>query len=53
MSMKPPHLPPYRADQVGSLLRPKELAFARKDFKQGKTDAAKLGEIEDLCIREA
>ena len=45
--------PPFRADQVGSLLRPRELADARKDFKLGKTDAAKLEEVEDRCIRTA
>jgi len=40
--------PPFRADQVGSLLRPRELADARKTLK-GK----KLGAVEDRCIREA
>ncbi|HEY8067317.1 MAG TPA: 5-methyltetrahydropteroyltriglutamate--homocysteine S-methyltransferase [Burkholderiales bacterium] len=45
--------PPFRADQVGSLLRPKELAEARKNFKQGKLDAKTLKEVEDRSIREA
>ncbi|MGQ0512094.1 MAG: 5-methyltetrahydropteroyltriglutamate--homocysteine S-methyltransferase [Betaproteobacteria bacterium] len=45
--------PPYRADQVGSLLRPKELADARKQFKEGKLDAAALKAVEDRCILEA
>ena len=45
--------PPYRADQVGSLLRPAELAAARKQWKQGQLDAAQLKEIEDRAIREA
>jgi 5-methyltetrahydropteroyltriglutamate--homocysteine methyltransferase len=40
--------PPFRADQVGSLLRPRELAEARKTLKGDK-----LREIEDRCIREA
>jgi 5-methyltetrahydropteroyltriglutamate--homocysteine methyltransferase len=40
--------PPFRADQVGSLLRPKELAEARKTLK-----GEKLREVEDRCIREA
>jgi len=40
--------PPFRADQVGSLLRPKELAEARKTLK-----GEKLKDIEDRCIREA
>ena len=51
--MKPPHLPPFRADQVGSLLRPKELAEARRNFKQGKLDAKSLKAIEDRSIRDA
>jgi 5-methyltetrahydropteroyltriglutamate--homocysteine methyltransferase len=45
--------PPYRADQVGSLLRPAELAQARKAWKQGGLDAAQLKEIEDRAILEA
>src|SRR5688572_1641871 len=45
--------PPFRADQVGSLLRPAELSEARKQHKQGKLDAAKLKEIEDRSIKEA
>ena len=45
--------PPFRADQVGSLLRPKELAEARKRFKGGQLEEKKLKEIEDRSIREA
>jgi len=45
--------PPYRADQVGSLLRPPELAAARRRWKQGALGAEPLREIEDRCIREA
>jgi len=45
--------PPYRADQVGSLLRPAKLAAARKAWKQGALDAAALKAIEDDAIREA
>jgi 5-methyltetrahydropteroyltriglutamate--homocysteine methyltransferase len=45
--------PPYRADQVGSLLRPAKLAAARKAWKQGALDAAVLQAIEDDAIREA
>jgi len=45
--------PPYRADQVGSLLRPAELASARKQWKQGALGAGKLREIEDQAIRAA
>ena len=45
--------PPFRADQVGSLLRPQELAQARRAFKDGKLPADALKEAEDRCIREA
>ncbi len=45
--------PPFRADQVGSLLRPKALADARKLFKEGKLDAKSLEEIENRSILEA
>jgi 5-methyltetrahydropteroyltriglutamate--homocysteine methyltransferase len=45
--------PPYRADQVGSLLRPAELASARKQWKQGSLGAGRLKESEDQAIRAA
>src|SRR3989337_2287770 len=45
--------PPYRADQVGSLLRPAALAAARRRCKQGALEAGKLKEIEDRAILEA
>jgi len=51
--MKPPHLPPYRADQVGSLLRPRELAEARARFKNGEISSGELKTLEDRCIQEA
>ena len=51
--MKPPQLPPYRADQVGSLLRPAELVEARRKAKQGQLEERALREIEDRCIRAA
>ena len=34
--------PPFRADHVGSLLRPPELLAARDDFAAGRIDAAQL-----------
>jgi 5-methyltetrahydropteroyltriglutamate--homocysteine methyltransferase len=43
--------PPYRADQVGSLLRPAALAEARRRWKQGALDAERLKEMEDNAIR--
>ena len=44
---------PYRADQVGSLLRPAELAALRMQFKQGQATAEQLKLAEDAAIREA
>ena len=44
--------PPFRADHVGSLLRPKELLQAREDAKQGRIDAAALRRIEDKAIAD-
>jgi len=45
--------PPFRADHVGSLLRPKEVLASREGFKQGKLPAAELRRIEDTAIRAA
>jgi 5-methyltetrahydropteroyltriglutamate--homocysteine methyltransferase len=45
--------PPYRADQVGSLLRPAELSQARTQWKQGKLSAGELQAIEDRAVKEA
>ena len=44
--------PPFRADQVGSLLRPSYLIEARQKRAQGQLDAAGLREVEDRAIRE-
>ncbi len=45
--------PPFRADHVGSLLRPPELREARARSKTGSLGAEALKEIEDRAIREA
>jgi 5-methyltetrahydropteroyltriglutamate--homocysteine methyltransferase len=45
--------PPFRADHVGSLLRPPALLQAREDFAQGRIDADALRAVEDEAIREA
>jgi 5-methyltetrahydropteroyltriglutamate--homocysteine methyltransferase len=42
---------PFRADQVGSLLRPTELKKARQDFKNGKITPQNLKAVEDREIR--
>ena len=44
--------PPFRADHVGSLLRPPALLQAREDFAAGRIDAAELRGVEDEAIRE-
>jgi len=43
--------PPFRADHVGSLLRPPELLQARDDASAGTIDAAELDRIENEAIR--
>ncbi len=44
--------PPFRADHVGSLLRPQELHDARAKNRKGELSDAKLKEIQDKDIRE-
>jgi 5-methyltetrahydropteroyltriglutamate--homocysteine methyltransferase len=44
--------PPFRADHVGSLLRPPELLRAREDHAAGRIDDAQLRSAEDEAIRE-
>ena len=52
MSSKATRRPPYRADHVGSLLRPAALKRARAEHAAGRIDAARLREIEDRCIED-
>jgi 5-methyltetrahydropteroyltriglutamate--homocysteine methyltransferase len=49
----PRALPPFRADHVGSLLRPQELAQARASRKAGTLSADALREVEDRSIASA
>jgi 5-methyltetrahydropteroyltriglutamate--homocysteine methyltransferase len=44
---------PFRADHVGSLLRPPELKRAREQVKQGALSKERLREVEDRAIRSA
>jgi 5-methyltetrahydropteroyltriglutamate--homocysteine methyltransferase len=44
---------PFRADHVGSLLRPKYLLEAREQKARGAISAAQLRAVEDRAIREA
>jgi 5-methyltetrahydropteroyltriglutamate--homocysteine methyltransferase len=43
--------PPFRADHVGSLLRPPELLKAREDHAAGRIEDAELKAAEDEAIR--
>jgi 5-methyltetrahydropteroyltriglutamate--homocysteine methyltransferase len=53
MATAAPHDPPYRADHVGSLLRPPELLKGRADHAAGRVSASELRAIEDASIRKA
>ncbi len=44
--------PPFRADHVGSLLRPARLITARADHAEGRLDGAGLRAVEDDAIRD-
>src|SRR5919198_697109 len=44
--------PPFRADHVGSLLRPQRLLQAREDHAAGRASAEQLRAVEDEAIRE-
>jgi 5-methyltetrahydropteroyltriglutamate--homocysteine methyltransferase len=46
-------LPPFRADHVGSLLRPPELLEARSKHASGEITAEQLRGAEDAAIRDA
>lgn len=43
---------PFRADQVGSLLRPEKLKQARDKAAKNEITPQQLREIEDACIRD-
>ena len=45
--------PPFRADHVGSLLRPSELLHAREQHQKGEISAAALRQVEDRAISAA
>jgi 5-methyltetrahydropteroyltriglutamate--homocysteine methyltransferase len=45
--------PPFRADHVGSLLRPPELLKARADFAAGAITLEELHAVEDTAVRDA
>ena len=45
--------PPFRADHVGSLLRPPALLEARQKKRAGKIDDAAFREVQQRCVRES
>jgi 5-methyltetrahydropteroyltriglutamate--homocysteine methyltransferase len=45
-------MPPFRADHVGSLLRPAQLLRARQNHAEGRIGAEELRAAEDDAIRE-
>ncbi|QPP08512.1 5-methyltetrahydropteroyltriglutamate--homocysteine S-methyltransferase [Streptomyces bathyalis] len=45
-------LPPFRADHVGSLLRPAALKQAREDHAAGRIEASELKAAEDEAVRD-
>lgn len=51
--MRNPGGPPYRADHVGSLLRPAALREVRANAEKGGITAAELRAAEDSAIRDA
>jgi 5-methyltetrahydropteroyltriglutamate--homocysteine methyltransferase len=44
--------PPFRAEHIGSLLRPPALLQAHRDFAGGKILAGDFRSVQDTCIRE-
>jgi 5-methyltetrahydropteroyltriglutamate--homocysteine methyltransferase len=45
--------PPFRAEHIGSLLRPTYLLEAREHFANGRINGQTLREAEDRAIRDA
>src|SRR4051812_27181278 len=45
--------PPFRADHVGSLLRPRALLEARKEHEAGRLPADELRRLEDEAVADA
>jgi 5-methyltetrahydropteroyltriglutamate--homocysteine methyltransferase len=52
MIEKPQGRPPFRADHVGSLLRPQALRQAFRDHMGRRIDNAAFARIQDECIRD-
>jgi len=52
MSAMAKHAPPFRAEHVGSLLRPARLRRAFREVSEGAIDEAAFARVQDECIRE-
>lgn len=52
MTDQKPTDPPFRAEHIGSLLRPQDLIDARIAHEAGDMEAEELRELEDLSIRD-
>jgi 5-methyltetrahydropteroyltriglutamate--homocysteine methyltransferase len=52
MLARPTGRPPFRADHIGSLLRPAVLRQAHKDYHAKRIDDAHFAQIQDNCIRD-
>jgi len=48
----PPGQPPFRADHIGSLLRPPALRQAFRDHHEGKIDDSRFVAVVDGCVRD-
>lgn len=53
MTIQPNGRPPFRADHIGSLLRPPALLDIRRRHAEGKTSEAETAAAEDAAIRAA
>jgi 5-methyltetrahydropteroyltriglutamate--homocysteine methyltransferase len=51
--LPPRTAPPFRADHVGSLLRPRALLHARSEHAAGRLSPAELRAREDVAVRDA
>lgn len=51
MASTAPRSPPFRAEHLGSLLRPKDLLKERQAFEAGKVSQADLTPVEDAAIK--
>jgi len=52
MAATAPRSPPFRAEHLGSLLRPKELLKTRNEWEAGKISQADLTPAEDEAVKK-